>query len=110
MSEFNNGDVTDVLDSFFIDYAIDEDDDDEANVQELMQQRSDMSEAVNEWYVKAKAFDDSLEAFEELRDFYEKVKKTTERSQIRAMIYKEVYSNVLREMKLIYEESGESDE
>lgn len=56
MSKFNNGDVTDVLDSFFIVYAIDEDDD-EANVQELMQQRSDMSEAVNEWYAKAKAFE-----------------------------------------------------
>ena len=56
MSKFNNGDVTDVLDSFFIDYAID-DDDDETNIQELMQQRSDMNKAVNEWYAKAKAFD-----------------------------------------------------
>ena len=64
MSELNNGDVTDVLDSFFIDYAID-DDDDEATVKELLQQRSDMNKAVNEWYAKAKAFDAILKAYDE---------------------------------------------
>ena len=56
MSKLNNGDVTDVLDSFFLDYAID-DDDDEATVKELMKQRSDMNKAVNEWYAKAKAWE-----------------------------------------------------
>ena len=56
MSELNNGDVTDVLDSFFKDYAID-DYTDEVNVRELMQQRTDMNKAVNKWYEKAKAFD-----------------------------------------------------
>ena len=64
MSKFNNADVTDVLDSFFIDYAID-DDADEESVQELMQQRSDMNKAVNEWYEKAKAFDEVLKSYEE---------------------------------------------
>ena len=64
MSKFNNADVTDVLDSFFIDYAID-DDADEESVQELMQQRSDMNKAVNEWYEKAKAFDSVLKAYDE---------------------------------------------
>ena len=56
MSELNNGDVTDVLNSFFIDYAID-DNDDEVIINELMKQRSDMNKAVNEWYAKAKAWD-----------------------------------------------------
>src|SRR5699024_6434443 len=57
MSELNNGDVTDVLNSFFIDYAID-DNDDEVIINELMKQRSDMNKAVNEWYAKAKAWDE----------------------------------------------------
>ena len=56
MSELNNGIVTDVLNSFFIDYAID-DNDDEVIINELMKQRSDMNKAVNEWYAKAKAWD-----------------------------------------------------
>ena len=64
MSELNNGDVTDVLDSFFIDYAID-DDDDEATVKELMKQRSDMNKTVNEWYAKAKAWDKLSESIRE---------------------------------------------
>lgn len=62
MSELNNGDVTDVLDSFFIDYAID-DDDDEATVKELMKQRSDMNKTVNEWYAKAKAYEKIRQVF-----------------------------------------------
>ena len=56
MNKINNGDVTDVLNSFFIDYAIDDNDDDHI-VNELMKQRSDMIKSVNSWYEKAEKFD-----------------------------------------------------
>lgn len=101
MGKLNNGDVTNALDSFYIDYVIGEHDHD-TTIKDLHKQHADMVNAVNEWHEKAKAWD-SLMA---------EIDRITEESAVKGLPPKTTLVTKVIAVTMAKKEyeSGESDE